>query len=95
MKSTTPRTDAQPGPIIENHGKMVPAYFARELEEEVNRIKSLNQELETALTKIEDYSGRVHHLTLADLGSVATQALASTRAKPAAPAKHPDTEEKK
>ena len=38
MKSTTPRTDAQPGPIVENYGKMVPAYFARELEEELARV---------------------------------------------------------
>lgn len=36
--STTPRTDAQHGPIVENYGKMVPASFARELEEELARV---------------------------------------------------------
>lgn len=36
--STTPRTDAQHGPIVENHGKMVPASFAREIEEELARV---------------------------------------------------------
>lgn len=59
---------------------------ARVATEQLARAEQRNAELEAALTKIEDYSGRVHHLTLADLGSVATQALALARAKPAAPA---------
>lgn len=46
--STTPRTDAQHGPIVENYGKMVPASFARELEEEVNDLRTLLAEQQVA-----------------------------------------------
>lgn len=65
--STTPRTDAQHGPIIENYGKMVPAYFARGLEEDLARVTAERDALEihaaSANTQIGTLRAHVAELT--------------------------------